>query len=68
MNLIHVARELAIDEQCLVFLEKQRWPDGIVRCPTCSNDQISRIHSQSIGSDEEQASAGLLVPRGNLEL
>ena len=43
MNLIDVATELATDEQCLAFLEKQRWPDGIVRCPTCGNDQISRI-------------------------
>jgi hypothetical protein len=43
VNLIDVATELATDEQCLAFLEKQRWPDGIVRCPTCGNDQISRI-------------------------
>jgi transposase-like protein len=43
MNLIDVSRELATDEQCLAFLEKQRWPDGIVRCPTCGNDKISRI-------------------------
>lgn len=43
MNLIDVSRELATDEQCLAFLEKQRWPDGIVRCPTCGNDQISKI-------------------------
>jgi transposase-like protein len=43
MNLIDVAKELATDEQCLAFLEKQRWPDGIVRCPTCGNDKISRI-------------------------
>lgn len=43
MNLIDVAQELATDEQCLAFLEKQRWPDGIVRCPTCGNDQISKI-------------------------
>jgi hypothetical protein len=43
MNLIDVSRELATDGQCLAFLERQRWPDGIVRCPTCGNDQISRI-------------------------
>jgi len=43
MNLIDVTRELATDEQCLAFLERQRWPDGVVRCPTCGNDQISRI-------------------------
>jgi hypothetical protein len=43
MNLIDVAKELATDEQCLAFLEKMRWPDGIVRCPTCGNDKISKI-------------------------
>ena len=48
MNLIDVSRELATDEQCLAFLEKQRWPDGIVRCPTCGNDQISRVTRKSV--------------------
>jgi transposase-like protein len=43
MNLIDVSRALATDEQCLAFLEHQRWPDGIVRCPTCGNDKISKI-------------------------
>jgi hypothetical protein len=43
MNLIDVSRELDTDEKCLSFLEKMRWPDGIVRCPTCGNDQISKI-------------------------
>jgi transposase-like protein len=48
MNLIDVSRELATDEQCLAFLEKQRWPDGIVRCPTCGNDHISRIERRTV--------------------
>jgi transposase-like protein len=43
MNLIDVTRELATDEECYAFLEKMRWPDGTVRCPTCGNDKISRI-------------------------
>jgi transposase-like protein len=43
MNLIDVTRELATDEECFAFLEKMRWPDGVVRCPTCGNDKISRI-------------------------
>lgn len=48
MNLIDVSRELATDEQCLAFLEKQRWPDGIVRCPTCGNDHICRIERKTV--------------------
>ena len=42
MNLIDVTRELATEEDCLAFIEKMRWPDGVVRCPTCGNDKISR--------------------------
>jgi transposase-like protein len=52
MNLIDVAKELATDEQCLAFLEKQRWPDGIVRCPTCGNDGVSKITRKSGGKNK----------------
>lgn len=48
MNLIDVAKELATDKQCLAFLEKQRWPDGIVRCTTCGSDKISKITRKSV--------------------
>jgi transposase-like protein len=43
MNLIDVTKEFQTDEQCLAYLEAQRWPDGVVRCPTCGNDRISKI-------------------------
>jgi hypothetical protein len=43
VNLIDVTRELSSDEACLAFLEKQRWPDGIVRCPTCGCSNVSKI-------------------------
>jgi transposase-like protein len=42
MNLIDVTKQLATDEQCLDFLERMRWPNG-VRCPVCGNDKVSRI-------------------------
>ena len=42
MNLIDVTREFQDDDDCLAYLESMRWPDGI-RCPTCGNDNISRI-------------------------
>lgn len=48
MNLIDVSRDLATDEQCLAFLEAQRWPDGVVRCPTCGNDKVSKITRKSV--------------------
>ncbi len=43
MHLIDVSKTLVTDEQCLAFLEKMRWPDGVVRCTTCGNDKVSRI-------------------------
>ncbi len=42
VNLIQVAKELGTDEQCLDYLEKQRWPEG-VRCALCGSANISRI-------------------------
>jgi len=46
MNLIDVSTRFASDEQCLEFLEKARWPDG-VRCPICGADKISRVQRES---------------------
>lgn len=43
MHLIDVSKTLVTDEQCLAFLEKMRWPDGVVRCTLCGNDKVSRI-------------------------
>jgi transposase-like protein len=42
MNLIDVNEQFKTDEQCLVYLEKMRWPEG-VRCVTCGGNHISRI-------------------------
>jgi hypothetical protein len=41
-SLIDVSREFATEEQCLEYLEKMRWPDG-VECVECSSSRISRI-------------------------
>jgi len=43
MNLIDITKKFKTDVECFEFLEKQRWPDGVVRCVTCGNDKISRI-------------------------
>jgi hypothetical protein len=47
MNLIDVTKQFPTDEECLGYIEKMRWPDGIVRCPTCGCDRISRITRKS---------------------
>jgi ISXO2-like transposase domain/Transposase zinc-ribbon domain len=47
MNLIDVTKTFATDEQCLAYLERQRWPDGVIRCVLCGNDKISRIERKA---------------------
>jgi hypothetical protein len=43
MNLIGVTTEFGTEEQCLAYLEKLRWPDGVVRCPVCGNGKVSHV-------------------------
>ena len=42
MNLIKLQSAFGTEEQCLEFLERMRWPNG-VRCVTCGGDKISKI-------------------------
>lgn len=41
-SLINVTREFGTEEQCLAYLEKMRWPDG-VRCLSCGSGRISKF-------------------------
>lgn len=47
MNLIDVVKAFSTDEQCLAYLERQRWPDGVICCTMCGNDKISRIERKA---------------------
>jgi transposase-like protein len=47
MNLIDVVKQFPTDEECLKYIEQMRWPDGVVRCPVCGADRISRITRKS---------------------
>ena len=42
MNLIDVTKQLATEDQCLDFLEKMRWPNG-VQCLACESTKLSRV-------------------------
>jgi transposase-like protein len=42
MNLIDVTKAFSTEDQCLDFLEKMRWPQGI-RCLACESDKLSLI-------------------------
>jgi hypothetical protein len=43
MNLIDVTKQFPTDDECLKYIEQMRWPDGVVRCPTCGGDKVSMI-------------------------
>jgi len=42
MNIREAHEKFATDEQCLQYIEKRRWPDGIVRCPTCGDKNVEK--------------------------
>jgi transposase-like protein len=44
VSLRDIAIKFATEEQCLAYVEQMRWPDGIVRCPTCGEKNVKKVH------------------------
>lgn len=42
MNIREISIKFSTDEQCLQYIQDMRWPDGIVRCPTCGDKNVER--------------------------
>jgi hypothetical protein len=61
MNLIDVTSKLQTEEQCIAFLEKVRWPNG-VRCELCGGDKISRVQRKNPGKNKRVALYTCLEP------
>jgi Transposase zinc-ribbon domain len=53
MNLIDVTKQFPTDDECLKYIEQMRWPDGVVRCPTCGGDKISKITRTNVRKDAD---------------
>jgi transposase-like protein len=34
------------EENCIRYLGAKRWPDGVVKCPTCGSDRVSFLANQ----------------------
>src|SRR5580658_4380414 len=62
MNLIDVTQQFPTDEECLKYIERMRWPDGVVRCPTCGCDHISRITRKSASKNVRKSLYQCLEP------
>jgi hypothetical protein len=39
--------KFSTEAQCLEYVEKMRWPDGVVRCSTCGDKNVKRVMRQS---------------------
>ena len=52
VSIAEIFIKFSTDEQCLNYLEKMRWPDGIVRCPTCGDKEIKRVTRESASKNK----------------
>ena len=34
------------DDACKAYLQRRRWPDGVVKCPRCGNDKVWTLHAR----------------------
>jgi transposase-like protein len=44
MSIREIFIKFSTEEQCLEYVEKMRWPDGVVRCPTCGDKNVKRVN------------------------
>jgi hypothetical protein len=43
ISLAEIFIKFSTEEQCLDYIEKMRWPDGVVRCTTCGDKNVKRV-------------------------
>lgn len=46
VSLSEIFIKFSTEEQCLAYVEKMRWPDGVVRCPVCGDKNVKRVVRQ----------------------
>jgi len=47
MNIREIFIKFSTDEQCLEYIEKMRWPDGVVRCTVCGATGAKRVERKT---------------------
>jgi len=47
ISLAEIFIKFSTDDQCLEYIEKMRWPNGVVRCPQCGNDKITKVERKA---------------------
>jgi transposase-like protein len=46
-SLVETVRYFQDTDNCLEFMKLIRWPDGVVKCPTCGNDKVGFLAAQN---------------------
>jgi Transposase zinc-ribbon domain/ISXO2-like transposase domain len=47
VNIREIFIKFSTDEQCLEYIEKMRWPDGVVRCTVCGATGAKRVERKA---------------------
>src|SRR5271166_191013 len=47
MNIREINIKFSTEDECLAYIEQMKWPDGIVRCPTCGDKNVKRVKRES---------------------
>src|SRR5271166_1197155 len=42
MNIREINIKFSTEDHCLAYIESMKWPDGVVRCPTCGDKNVKR--------------------------
>ena len=52
VNIREINIKFSTEEQCLEYVEQMRWPDGIVRCPTCGSTNVKKVRRGSTSKNK----------------
>jgi len=54
ISIAEIFIKFSTDEQCLDYIEKMRWPDGVVRCTVCGNDKIVKVERKATSKNRRK--------------
>ena len=54
MNIVQFETMFPNEEACAAYLSGNRWPDGVIKCPTCGNQKVAFIRSRMLWECSEK--------------
>jgi transposase-like protein len=55
ISLAEIFIKFSTNEECLQYIEKMRWPDGIVRCPTCGDMNVTKYQRPEVATRKKRS-------------